>query len=209
MTVPTSTPAAYGAQGSGAGGGAPTRPAAELSLIAEVSDEAKALLDGDGGALAPKAFIALLVERELFPDAVRILAHALPKREAVWWAWVCARKAAGADPAPPVKAALEATERWITLPSEDNRRQAMQKAEAADFVTPAGCAALAVFMTGGSLAPPDAPVTPPGEFMAAKAVAGSVTLAAVKTDPEHAPEKFRDFIKMGLEVADRTKLWGA
>ena len=43
--------------------------------------------------------------------------------------------------------------------------------------------------------------------MTAKAVAGSVTLAAVSTQPERAVEKFNDFVKVGLEVADRTKLW--
>ena len=35
----------------------------------------------------------------------------------MWWAWVCARKASGAKPEPPVKTALEATERWIIQPS--------------------------------------------------------------------------------------------
>ena len=45
--------------------------------------------------------------------------------------------------------------------------------------------------------------------MTAKAAAGSVTLAAVAGDPELAEEKFARFIKLGLEVADRTKLWVA
>jgi hypothetical protein len=119
---------------------------------------------------------------------------------------VCARKVAGTEPPPPIKAALDATERWIVQPSEDHRRQALTFGEAADFGTPAGCAALAAFMTSGSLAPPDAPVVPPGEFMTAKAVSGSVTIAAV-TDPKQAIDKFKEFLNLGLEVADRTKLW--
>ena len=40
-----------------------------------------------------------------YTDAVRFLAHALPKREAVWWACLCVRKAAGANPPPPAQAA--------------------------------------------------------------------------------------------------------
>lgn len=181
------------------------RGARELCAIAEVDDAATALLaDGDP---PPRAFLALLVERELFGDAIRFVAHALPRREAVWWAWVCARKVAGAQPAPPIKAALDATERWIVQPTEENRRSAMACGEAADFSTPAGCAALAAFMSGGSLAPPNVEPVPPGEFLTAKAVAGSVTMAAVASEPERAPEKFQEFIRLGIEVADRTKLW--
>jgi hypothetical protein len=188
---------------------APARSTIELFAVAELSDQAKALLAGAADSPPQKAFIAALVERELFPDAVRFIAHALPRREAVWWAWVCARKAAGAAPPPTIKAALDATERWIMQPSEETRRQAMHYGEAAEFGTPAGAAALSAFLSSGSLGPPEAPIVAPGEFMTAKAVAGSVTLAAVTTEPEKAPEKFQEFVRLGIEVADRTKLWAA
>jgi hypothetical protein len=183
------------------------RGSVELCAVAEVEPEARALLGADDPA--PRAFVGVLTEKGLYADAVRILAHALPCREAVWWAWVCARKASGVEPAPPLKAALDATERWIIQPTDENRRMAHRTGEAAEFSTAAGCAALAAFMSGGSLAPPEAPIVPPGEFMAAKAVSGSVMLAAVATEPERADEKFRDFITLGLEVAERTKLWTA
>jgi hypothetical protein len=81
--------------------------------------------------------------------------------------------------------------------------------EAAEFGTAAGCACLAAFMSGGSLAPPETPPVPPGEFMTAKAVSGSVTLAAVVQEPDKAPEKFAEFMKLGIEVAERTRLWPA
>ena len=181
------------------------RGTAELSAVSDLGDEAKALLASD--VPAPRAFVALLLGRELHADAIRFIAHALPRREAVWWAWVCARKVAGAEPKPAVKAALDATERWIVQPTEEHRRQALHFGEAADFGTPAGCAALAAFMSSGSLAPPSAPPVPPDEFMTAKAVAGSVTLSAVTVEPERAAEKFVEFANVGLEVADRTKLW--
>jgi hypothetical protein len=184
----------------------PPQGAAELCVLAEVGDEARALLVPDD---LPREFVSQLVANGLFPDAVRVIAHALPRREAVWWAWVCARKVAGAEPAPPVQAALDATERWIVQPSEENRREALLFGEAAEFGTAAGCAALAAFMSSGSLAPPEVPPVPPGEYLTAKAVSGSVTLAAVATEPERAEEKFQEFLKLGLEVADRTKMWVA
>ena len=183
----------------------PPLGAAELSVLAGVGDEAKTLLSADD---LPRDFIEQLLAKGLFPDAVRVIAHALPRREAVWWAWVCARKVAGAEPAPPVQAALDATERWIVQPTDENRREALLFGEAAEFGTPAGCAALAVFMSSGSLAPPELPPVPPGEFLTAKAVSGSVTLAAV-AEPDHTEEKFQEFLKLGLEVADRTKMWVA
>jgi hypothetical protein len=174
-----------------------------IAAVAELSEEAAGLATAE---LRPGEYVALLVEKGLFADAVRFLAHALPKREAVWWAWVCARRAAGDTPPPKIGAALAASEKWIAQPNEDRRRAAMAAAEAAGFNTPAGCAALAAFFSGGSLAPPNAPVVPPGEHLTAKAVAGAVIMAAV-SDPAQAPEKFRASVTQGLDVTARIKLW--
>src|ERR1035437_6789250 len=175
-----------------------------IATVAELGEEAMALLRPD---LHPLDFVALLMEKALFPDAVRFIAHALPKREAGWWGWVCARRAAGENPPPKIKAALDATEKWIAQPSEDNRRLAMAAAEKAELGTAAGCAGLSAFFSGGRLAPPDAPPVPPGEFLAAKAVSGAVIFAAVAKEPERAPERFKSFVAQGVEVTTRVKLW--
>lgn len=181
------------------------RTVAELAQAAELDEEACKLL---APTTAPRVFLQTMIEREFYADAVRFLAHALPRREAVWWAWVCARRAAGETPPPEVQAALDATERWIRDPSDEHRRVAMQRGEAADFGTPAGCAALAAFLSGDNLAPPNVEqAVPPGEFMAAKAIAGAVVLAAVAQEPEKASEKFQAFIQQGLDVVNRIKLW--
>jgi hypothetical protein len=179
--------------------------AAELAQVAELDEEARKLLTPTTG---PRVFLQTMMERELYADAVRFLAHALPRREAVWWAWVCARRAAGDAPRAEIQAALDATERWIREPSDGNRRLAMQRGEAADFGTPAGCAALAAFLSGDTLAPPNVEqAVPPGPFMAAKAIAGAIVLAAVAQEPEKATEKFQVFIQQGLDVVNRVKLW--
>jgi hypothetical protein len=177
-------------------------------MIADLSEDAQKLLGGDE-PVSPRSFLGQLMDKELHIDAVKFLAHALPRREAVWWAWVCARKASGPEPATPIQHALDAAERWIVQPTDEHRRQALAFGEAADFGTAAGCACLAAFMSGGSLGPPDTPLVPPGEFMTAKAVSGSVTLAAVATEPDTAPQKFGEFMKLGIEVAERTRLWPA
>jgi len=177
--------------------------AAQICSVAELGDEARALLTENQ---APLEYLNLLMEKGNFQDAVRFLAHALPKREAVWWAWVCARRAAP-EPAPKIKASLDATEKWIAQPNDDNRRAAMSAAEAADTGTAAGCAGMAAFFSGGSLAPPDVPPVPPGPYLTARAVSGAVILAAVAVEPEKAPEKFRMFLAQGMDVVNRIKLW--
>ena len=181
----------------------------ELIAIADLGDEVRAVVDGVQPPPSPKRFVGMLMERGLHLDAVKFLAHALPRREAVWWVWVCARKASGPEPKRPIKDALDATERWIVQPTDEHRRQALTFGEAANFSTAAGCAALAAFMSGGSLAPPEAPPVPPGEFLTAKAVSGGVILSAVATEPDKAPEKYKEFVKLGIEVAERTKVWPA
>jgi len=174
------------------------KTAAEICKHFPLGDEARGMLRE---GLAPRQYLDLLLGKELFVDAVRFLAHALPKREAVWWACLCARAVADPKPAAAETAALQTAEKWIADPSEEHRRPAWPAAEAAELGTPAGCAAAAAFWSGGSLAPPEAPLVPPAETLTGAAVAGAVCLAAVQREPEHAPDKYRLFIAQGLDIA--------
>jgi hypothetical protein len=180
------------------------RTAAEVCQHFSLGDEARTLLRE---SQTPGQYLDLLIEKHQHLDAVRFLAHALPKREAVWWACLCARSVAGANPAPGYTAALQAAETWVADPSEDYRRAAMAEAEKATFGNPAGCAAAAVFFSGGSLGPPNVPAIPPGEHLTARSVAGGILLAAVTTAPETAPEKYRQFLARGKEVASGVNRW--
>src|SRR5690349_11369158 len=153
----------------------------KLSEAAELESPALELVDPARG---PREFLAALAEADQHVDAIKFLAHLLPPREAVWWAWMCARGAAGEGASAEVREALAATERWISQPTDAHRRAAMVAGEAAGLDTPAGCAALAAFLSGGSLAPPDLPEVPPPHFGTARAVFGSMVLAAVSTEPE-------------------------
>jgi hypothetical protein len=143
----------------------------------------------------------------LVEDAVRFVAYSLPKREAVWWAWVCARRAAGAEAPPKIKGALDATEKWIAQPTDENRRVLLPAAEEADMGTAAGCAAIAAYLSGGSLAPPGVQAVPPAPYLTARAVASAIVLAAVAGEPEQTQEKLRASLDQGLDVVNRIKLW--
>ena len=180
------------------------KTASEVCARFKLSDEA---LPVTRQATTPAQCLDLLLEKQHYHDATRFLAHALPKREAVWWACLCARQAAPAAMSAPVSAALKLTEKWVNDPSEDNRRAAMPAAEAAGFSTPAGSAALGAFFSGGSLGPPNVPEIPPAETLTGDAVAGAIMLAVVAKEPEKASEKYRAFLTKGIEVANGKSLW--
>jgi hypothetical protein len=127
----------------------PHRTIAEWAAIAELGDAACKLAAHapDARALAE----ALAAGHQV--GAVRLLAHLLPQREAVLWAWACAKRSAPTSAAPAITASLGATEKWIAQPTDEHRRAAMAAAQEAQVATAAGAAGLAAFLSGGSLAP--------------------------------------------------------
>src|SRR5262245_10435796 len=175
--------------------------AAEICERFPIGAEAGALIRA---GMRPQEFLDVLIENGELVDAVQFLAHALPRREAVWWA---CRAALGTVAAGQEEAALRAAEAWVVEPVEENRIVAQGAAEAAGYDTPAGCAAAAAAWSGGSLAPPGAPVVPPGEFLTAHGVAAAVMLAAVRGPAEAIPEAYRTLLMQGLAIARGEELW--
>ena len=143
----------------------------------------------------------LLAKQNLLPDAVQLLAHALPPRKAIWWACQCTREIdLNSQP-------LVAAERWAIQPTEDHRRACQAAYESAGLQTPGAVVALAVFLSGKSLAPPGLPEVPPDPFHAAKAVAGALLMASVIKQPEQSEDKLRHFLSIGDSVASGKDRW--
>ena len=180
------------------------KTAAAVCARFELSEPARALL-ADG--LSPGEFLERLIAGRQLHDAIRLLAYSLPKREAIWWAARCARTVLAAAITPEQQAALEATERWCAGPSEELRRAAMTASEKAQLRNPAGCAALAVFFSGGSLAPPTAPVVPPADDLTPRTVAGAILMAGIISQPEKAEQKYMQFLEQGLAIAGGQLPW--
>lgn len=180
------------------------KSAAEVCDRAQISDEARTFLRVE---MTPRAYLDALVEGRQYPDGIRFLAHALVKRAAVWWAYHCVAGALGDEPSAAAARALECVKAWVVDPGDDNRRACWPAAEAAEIGTPAGCAAMAAFLSGGSLAPPDLPSVPPGEDLTARMVTNALILAAVSQQPEKADEKWASFLGAGFEIADGKNLW--
>ena len=156
---------------------------------------------------SPLAYLMGLAEAGHLPDATSFLAAALPRREGVWWACRCIRSILGATGSTKTEAALAAAEAWTASPGDLNRRKAMAAAEAVGFVDPAGCAALAVFLSGGSIVPPQLKEVPPPSGSCARALAGAVQLAAVRVEPPRIAATYRGFLDLGLAVARGEDRW--
>ncbi len=131
---------------------------------------------------------------------MRLLAHALPPREAVWWSCVCIRHTAPAL-APAEAACLTAAEHWVRRPSDESRRAAFASAEVAGFAVSAAWACTAAFWSGDSMAPAGQPAVPPAPHLAGLAVAGAVTLASVRTQPEIQARNLSAFIGSARDIA--------
>ncbi|MBR0650320.1 hypothetical protein GXW78_11655 [Roseomonas terrae] len=163
-------------------------------------------LDPDGekaiaGADSASAGVDRLVAAGRYQDAVKLLAHALPKREAVWWACMCARAIPDAGLPPTDAAAIDAAEGWVRRPDEQARRAAATAAEKTKFATPESWAAMGAFWSGGSMAPDGQMVVPPPEHLTATAVTGSVMLAAVRHAPDKQKDRLERFVVSARDIA--------
>lgn len=150
---------------------------------------------------APQISIERLLDGGFFADAVKLLAHGLPRRESVWWACLTARQAQTADTDQDNIDALLAAEAWAKKPTEENRLRCRLMGERTGHKTAASWAATAACWTTGSLAKVGEPEIAPPEYLFAHAVAGSVCLAAVALNPENPDEKFKLFLAQGMDLA--------
>lgn len=178
----------------------PVSPLLQLCQRAKVGDEAKALLTDD---IATKEFVALLVEKELLKDALRLIAHLLPRREAIGWGCLCVRHALASLNLPVPEVQL-AAERWVAQPSEENRWAARHMADAEKPKNASAFLAWAVFFAGHSIASPQSPrPVPPPEGLTSLMVANAVILAGVFKQPKKVKENYGVFMQKAQALVTR------
>lgn len=110
-------------------------------------------IDRSSSLLADHPSSALLLDRlerrALLDAAICLAAHALPAREAVWWACRCAAHTCGLHGgAPDDAAAAQAAEAWVRKPDSPRRAQAYAAAQRARFQSAEALTALAPFWAG-------------------------------------------------------------
>ena len=160
------------------------------------------LLDGsvslDGITdIAPAKAFATLRETD-GACATRFVAQCLPRMDAVRWLAACLQQC-GEPERPTLADARTLVLRWARDPSDKVRRLCFEAGQRAGFGSAEGAACLAIFLSGGSMAPAEQEqlVNPPaGAF--GQAVAGAVLMAALRQGPQH----FETRLTVLLDLAD-------
>jgi len=141
--------------------------------------------------MTPAAFVRALLDNKQYVPAIDFMAHALPAREAVWWACLAIQHSSGDALAGPEKEACRAAVRWVLKPTQENRVMARAPGEAAGPATAAGAAAVGASIGGI-----------PGSYTTAKAVSNSVKLSSIKSEPARIADTQRLLIELGLGIAE-------
>ncbi len=178
--------------------------ARDLSERAELDDE---LREQAVEGMPVREYLRQLAAGERVREAVSVLAQAMPKRAAIAWGLESLRSVPAAAAIPKSAPVLQAVDDWVAEPGEERRRTAHEAARQAGFGTPAGCLGLAVFLSGGSMAPATAPVAPePAAHLCGKTVAGAMLMAAV-AEPQQAAKHLQSFLERGMARAEKLELW--
>ncbi|KPH85986.1 hypothetical protein GLUCOINTEAF2_0203023 [Komagataeibacter intermedius AF2] len=149
----------------------------------------------------PERLLAALVAAGRQTDATCLLAHALPVREAVWWACMCARHTAPRPLPAPTLRVRDMVEGWVRQPGLAPAQQAMEAARLAGAQTPEVWAARAAFWSGPSLAPAGAAVVCPPTHLPGMAVASAVALAAIRGDATRREARLLSFLRSAHDIA--------
>ena len=164
-----------------------------------INEDSLRLLNTD---ITPEEYISKLIENEYFADSIIFLAHGLPKREAIWWACLCAKVVTNNDTKADDLASLTMAEKWVYEPDDKKRRMCGTLAEQGQYKSAQNWAAAAVFWSGGSITKEDDPAMEPAPYLYAHAVSGAILNAVGMSDTDEIDSQFQQFIKHGLNIAD-------
>lgn len=177
--------------------------AGQVARLFDLSDEARALLDDRD---TPEGFFNLLKDAGAQDDAMAFLSFALPRRQAIAWGRDCVNKTGRsvtltlAD-----TAATSAVAAWLDDPSEERRWTAHAAAMDAGLTTAEAMLAFSVYVSGGSLAPPNCPQpVQPAPDLAGRIVFGAVLIAAVRVVPQLIADTKAGFLDRGVAYARGT-----
>ena len=151
--------------------------------------------------LTPEEYINKLLEKEYFADSIIFLAHALPKREAIWWACLCSKAVINKDTRADDIASITVAEKWVYEPDDKKRRMCGTLAEKGEYKSAQNWTAAAVFWSGGSITKESDPVMEPAPYLYAHAVSGAILNAVGASDADDIDVQFQEFIDHGLNIA--------
>jgi hypothetical protein len=172
--------------------------ALEIADHLQLGDESRAVAVSVKGG---PELVAALAAKEMFAKAVRVQAHLLAKRLAVWWGVHCVSAACGDALVSSDADAKDAALVWVKEPGEKHRRSCEAAANQTKFDGPGSWLAMAAFWSGGSIVPAEMNAVEPDEKLTGQAVTSSLMIAAVSGDPTKAKDRYRSFLAAAPDIA--------
>lgn len=163
-----------------------------------LEEDSVKLLDENIG---PEAFIQALGKAEQWPDAVKVMSRALPARESVWWACVCARQSAALAESEVERTAVEAAEAWVYEPTEKNRELAFEVVKNNDAKGVGSLCALAAAFSAGNAPLGEGQHLDLDPTVFAQLVDGVVMVSATERMGEEIKECLQTFLLSGENIA--------
>lgn len=146
--------------------------------------------------------LSMLVKYKRYSSAIKYLALGLPKREAIWWGYLCCNHFESDQENNAgllgTQNALSTISKWVHSPSEDLRIRTKSLADNLSKYTAIHWACLSVFWSGGSIAPIDQAKVEAAKYMANHAVSNAIYLCATKTKDQD--KTFSEYLKIGLHI---------
>jgi len=166
----------------------------EIIQIADLTAAARALGKDDSTSLT---YLDSLEKQQLYRDAIVFLAYDKPVDAAVKWACSCMRTLQDPKLKKRKNPTLDACERWAKAPNDPARWAVKRTSDRSNAAGPSKLLAMAVFLSGGSIAGAGAPETPPPKYAAQKMIAGTVQVSVISYMPQKADERYKRAVAMG------------
>lgn len=159
-------------------------------------------LDPDAAMLRGQPGMFLLMERlereGRTEAALRLAAYALPPREAVWWACMCARHTVQAEPVKADAAAAAAAEEWVRRPDDAARARAYRAARQARYRSAEAMAAMGVYW---SRAARTSSMSDAAAGQVGHSIENAVRLASVRGPLPQQAARLRAFLRSARDIA--------
>jgi len=149
----------------------------------------------------PTVFLQALVAAGKIEDAVTFCAYLLPRREAVWWACGCVKRALG-HVAGDRAAALLAAEAWVKEPDDGRRQAALEIGTKGHCDHPLTWVALAAGWTGGFLVSGPQRSIPMPQYMTARATRTAILISALSVKRDQRPAYLQACVAEGARLAE-------
>lgn len=147
------------------------------------------------------AVVQALAQAGFGIEATRVFAHALPQREAVWWACMCTIYTAPTGLSEVEHRPRELAEEWVRRQSSEMACAAMDAAKCAGFQSPEAWAGIGAFWSETSLnAAGRSSDILLQSHPTGVAVAAAVALASVRTDAARQSQRLAVFLQSAQDI---------